>query len=95
MKLTGELKKKVEKAETREEARETIKKAGMLLSDEEMDQVGGGYMGGGPVQSRIYYCDDCKKEFDVGGLYVDPITCCNCHGTNVRKVSDGSGTIYV
>ena len=39
MKLTGELKKKVEKAETREAARETIAQAGMLLNDDELDQV--------------------------------------------------------
>ena len=45
MKLTGELKKKVEKAETREAARETIANAGMLLNDAELDQVSGGYCG--------------------------------------------------
>ena len=42
MKLTGNLKKQVEKAETKEEARETIAKAGMLLSDDELDRVVGG-----------------------------------------------------
>ena len=34
MKLTGKLKKQVEKAQTKEEAREAIKKAGMLLDDD-------------------------------------------------------------
>ena len=34
MKLIGNLKKKVENAETREEARAAIKKAGMLLTDD-------------------------------------------------------------
>ena len=44
MELTGELKEKVEKTENREEARNTIAEAGMILSDEELDQVsGGGY----------------------------------------------------
>ena len=42
MKLVGELKDKVEKAENQEEAKEIIKEAGIELTDEEMDQVGGG-----------------------------------------------------
>ena len=42
MKLVGELKDKVEKAENQEEAKEIIKEAGMELTDEEMDQVAGG-----------------------------------------------------
>ena len=42
MKLTGELKKRVEKTKTREAARETIAQAGMLLNDDELDQVAGG-----------------------------------------------------
>ena len=39
MKLVGELKKEVEKIETKEGKKEAIKKAGMELSDEELDQV--------------------------------------------------------
>ena len=39
MKLIGNLKKKVENAETKEEARDTIKKAGMQLTDDELDLV--------------------------------------------------------
>ena len=42
MKLVGELKKEVEKIETKEGKKEAIKKAGMELSDEELDQVAGG-----------------------------------------------------
>ena len=42
MKLIGNLKKKVENAETREEARAAIKKAGMLLTDDELEKVSGG-----------------------------------------------------
>ena len=42
MQLTGELKEKVEKAETKEEAKKTIEEAGMELTDEEMEQVAGG-----------------------------------------------------
>ena len=48
MKLTDELKEKVEKAETKEEAKKIIKEAGeeagMSLSDEELDQVAGGHL---------------------------------------------------
>ena len=42
MKLTGELKEQVEKAGTRAEAKGLIEKAGMLLTDEELDAVSGG-----------------------------------------------------
>ena len=42
MQLTGELKEKVEKAETKEEAKKTIEEAGMILDDAELDQVSGG-----------------------------------------------------
>ncbi len=42
MKLIGDLKRKVEKAETQVEARELIKDAGMELTDEELDSVAGG-----------------------------------------------------
>ena len=46
MQLTGELKEKVEKAESKEEAKKTIEDAGMILDDAELDQVagGGGYI---------------------------------------------------
>ena len=42
MKLTGDLKDKVEKAENQEEAKELIKDAGMELTEEELDQITGG-----------------------------------------------------
>jgi len=42
MKLTGDLKDKVEKAENQEEAKKIIKEAGIELTDEEMNQVAGG-----------------------------------------------------
>ena len=46
MKLTGELKKNVDKAESKEEAKELIAQAGMELTDEELNQVAGG----GPIK---------------------------------------------
>ena len=42
MKLTGELKEKVEHTENKEEAKKAIEDAGMILSDDELDQVAGG-----------------------------------------------------
>ena len=45
MKLIGELKKQVEETNSKEEAKEVIEKAGMLLSDEELDNVTGGESG--------------------------------------------------
>jgi hypothetical protein len=42
MKLIGELKEKVEQAESKEEVRETIAQAGILLDDEELENVAGG-----------------------------------------------------
>ena len=42
MKLIGDLKEKVENAKTKEEARDTIKEAGMLLDDDELELVSGG-----------------------------------------------------
>ncbi len=42
MKLTGRLKKQVEKACSMDEARDIIEKAGMKLTDDEMEMVAGG-----------------------------------------------------
>ena len=42
MKLTGILKDKVDKAETKEEKKDIIAQAGMELSDDELEMVAGG-----------------------------------------------------
>ena len=42
MKLIGNLKKQVEKANSREEAKDLIKNAGMMLTDDELEMVAGG-----------------------------------------------------
>ncbi|MCR5650648.1 MAG: hypothetical protein K6F86_05645 [Lachnospiraceae bacterium] len=42
MKLIGYLKEKVENAKTKEEARNTIEEAVMVLDDEELEKVSGG-----------------------------------------------------
>ncbi len=48
MKLTGELKKQVEKADSMDEKKRLIEEAGMELSEDELNQVAGGSVG------RIY-----------------------------------------
>ena len=56
MKLIGNLREIVEKAQTKEEARNTIRKAGMLLTDEELEQIAGG-----EIVSRVP-CDVCRSQ---------------------------------
>ena len=43
MKLTGELKAQVEKAEKKKKKKILIENAGMLLNDDELEMVSGGY----------------------------------------------------
>ncbi len=45
MKLTGNLKKQVEKAESKQEKKSLIENAGMLLNDDELENVAGGAKG--------------------------------------------------
>lgn len=59
MKLVGELKDKVEKAENQEEAKKIIKEAGMELTDEELDQVAGG------VFWRFSYDDSQNNGYSI------------------------------
>ncbi|MCR4655897.1 MAG: hypothetical protein K5770_06690, partial [Lachnospiraceae bacterium] len=46
MKLTGDLKSKVDNAKNKEEAKGIIEEAGMKLTDEEVETVSGGYREG-------------------------------------------------
>ena len=46
MKLTGELKDKVDQTANLEEAKDVIAKAGMLLTDDEVSEVAGGASAG-------------------------------------------------
>ena len=64
MKLVGELKKEVEKIETKEGKKEAIKNAGMELSDEELDQVAGGrwVVGNG---GAVYWVEDGEGDHDT------------------------------
>ena len=42
MELTGKLKEEVEKAETKEEKKSLIEDAGVILDDDELEQIAGG-----------------------------------------------------
>ena len=53
MELTGELKEKVEQTKDKEEAKKAIEDAGVILNDEELDQVAGG--------AAMYTFDDGVK----------------------------------
>ena len=69
MKLIGNLKKQVEETKNKEEAKEVIEKAGMELTDDELDQVAGG----GRLYSweGIYYCNQCRKNSGPEGAVCD------------------------
>ena len=43
MKLVGELKKQVDETQNKEEAKKVIEKADMQLTDDELDNVAGGF----------------------------------------------------
>ena len=66
MKLTDELKEKVKKAENKEQEKELIAKADMILSDAELEQVSGG---GGVGWKEIDETDGWEEVSP--GLYTD------------------------
>ncbi len=53
MRLVGKLKEKVEKTETKEEAKKLIKEAGIELNDDELDQISGGKSVQKPCDTRF------------------------------------------
>ncbi len=61
MKHIGNLKKQVEKAETKDEKKSLIENAGMLLNDDELEKVAGGGYG----DNRFYVMED--RDVDCGG----------------------------
>ena len=60
------LKENVEKAENKDQEKKLIAKAGMILSDDELDQVSGGDYGG---TSFFRVCSRC------GNTYISICTC--------------------
>jgi len=75
MKLTGELKDKVEQTKDLEEAKAVIAEAGMLLSDEEASAVAGGF-GGQGEHCNTYslnaqeVIEDLKKRYPNEPVYI-------------------------
>ena len=54
MKLVGKLKKQVEETKNKEEAKEVIEKAGMQLTDDDLDNVtGGGKVGAAGKAGKV------------------------------------------
>ena len=66
MKLTGNLKKHVEKAGSKDEKKSLIKNAGMLLNDEELEMVSGGAEEGNIQTQYIEFRDglDGREQRD-------------------------------
>jgi len=58
MKLTGELKDKVDAVETKDEKKAIIAEAGMELTDEELDGVAGGAYG---IPARLFVPNNTTK----------------------------------
>ena len=75
MNLTGNLKDKVERAETMEEKKNIIADAGVELTDEELEGVAGG------TSKSIRYRVDCKYCGKIAGdmREDDAIICMNQH----------------
>ena len=80
MKLTGNLKKEVDTIPTREGKRDAIKKAGMLLTEDELDMVSGGT----DVNEIIISCN-CGWSGCVGELE-KKVLCPSCGAILVGKV---------
>ena len=80
MKLIGNLKKKVDEANTKEEAKELIANAGMELTEEEMDAV----CGGGPLVSLDNNCSKCG-HVNTGNPSQSHYPSCPYHPNNKKK----------
>ena len=73
MKLIGNLKKKVENAKTKEEAQDTIKKAGMLLDDDELAQVSGGANTSGDNSEFVDVNSKCEESENGKHVWVETV----------------------
>ncbi len=65
MKLIGEIKKQVESTATKEEAKDVIANAGMELTDDELEQVAGGY-GIWDCDRNIHACGQAVWDESLG-----------------------------
>ncbi len=72
MKLTGDLKNQVEKAESKEEKKKLIENAGMELTDDELDVVNGGGVGCERTQALCQGLPKPEKSSYKPIVRVDP-----------------------
>ena len=63
MELIGNLRKKVDKANTKEEKRELIKEAGMKLNDMELEMVSGGTGQDFDMEYWQRYFQECEETW--------------------------------
>ena len=95
MRLTGDLKKKVEKAAKREEAKETIRQAGMELTDEELQNVAGGFRTDTSVYEFLCpYCGENRRDKisileNLSGSNAVKYQCIGIKGPHIFYVRDG------
>ncbi len=68
MKLFGILKLQVEETKNKEEAKEVIENAGMLLTDDELDNVTGGYYTHSYEEG---ICEECSNPLE-NGVCINP-----------------------
>ena len=82
MKLIGELKKQVEETTNKEEAKELIENAGMELTDDELNNVTGGFnfIVSGTSGGRIRDCNCGNPEIGGWNASNGCHTCKNCGG---------------
>ena len=85
MKLTGNLKKQVEQAKSKDEARDLIENAGMLLDDGELSAVAGGAISYNDNErfkfkqaSDYCSCDNPEAGESVDGNQLHTVRCKNC-----------------
>ena len=91
MKLTGDLKKKVEQTQTKEEAKEAIKKAGMLLKDDELEQVSGGEEYFFPNKgSWVWRYECCGNTWESNDAFNNRCPTCGVPVTNGKLVRKGN-----
>ena len=82
MKLVGDLKKQVDETKNKEEAKELIENAGMELTDDELNNVTGGFnfIVSGASGGRIKPCDCGNPEIGARNASSNEPTCKNCGG---------------
>ena len=69
MELIGSLKKKVDKASTKEEKRELIEEAGMKLNDMELEMVSGGTGQDFDMEYWQRYFQECKETMQESNQF--------------------------